>query len=131
MSSLFDQIDATAQAALTSVFGDDIRIVPVQVRGNYGGSSDAARSPVSIKATFSSAPKAGALDYPNTSRDGAPGVLALAELWIDRAQAAAIGYLPTRNDKIEISGSAEHRGTYTVAHVEPGDHGDLRVILVK
>ena len=107
MTSLFDQIELASQQAITATFG--------------------ARPVRDFPATFARAPKVAAPDYVRTDRNGAEASLGPSELWIDRETVAAIGYEPRRGDKIEfISGSGQ---TFVVAAVEPGDSGDLRIML--
>jgi hypothetical protein len=128
MPSLFDEIEAASQAAITYVYGDGIRIRPMKGDGNYGGSPDPNRPVKEVAATFSSAPNVGAIDYPGTQSNGAPAALSPSEIWIDRAQALTIGYELKRGDVIERVPSG---ASYRVAQAEAGDHGDIRVVLVR
>lgn len=131
MPSLFDEIESASQAAITSVFGGGIRVLPMAGDKNYGGGPDPARAAVEIVATFASAPTIGAIDYSGTQKNGADSALAHAEIWIDRAALAAMPYRPRRGDKIEILNGVTPPPVFVVAAAEPGDHGDMRIVLAR
>lgn len=130
MPSFFDQIEAVSQAAVTSIFGDVIRIIPRSGDLNYGGGNDGSRQPVEVAATFSSAPTVVATDYPGTQRNGAETIMAPSEIWIDRAVVVSIPYALRKGDHIVLIG-APGAPKFTVLAAEPGDHGDVRVTLTK
>jgi hypothetical protein len=129
MPSPFDAIDAAMQAAIDHRFGEGIRIVPMVGDTNYSGGPDPAR-PVrdGVRATVARAPKAGATDYSGSQRNGASFAAMPAELWIDRAAYAAVGYKITRGDEIVLTDDAG-APSFTVASVHEGDNGDVAIIL--
>lgn len=129
MPSLFDELESTSQAAITTVFGDGIRIRPMKEAGNYGGGPDPDRAVVETVGTIGSAPNTGKLDYPGTRADGADAALAPSEIWLDRAAVAAIGYALKRGDQIETISTPVRK--FVIASADPGEHGDLRIVLTK
>lgn len=131
MTSFFDEIDGAAQAAVAGIFGDVVKIKPFRKGGNYGGAIDPDRPVVEFIGTLSTAPKTGTIDYQTTDRNGPVTSVAPAELWVDRANVALIGYLPQKDDKIEVAGTDGSFSNYTVAAVDHQDHGDLRILLMK
>lgn len=129
MPSLFDEIESASQAAITTVFGDGIRIRPMKAAGNYGGGADPDRPVVETVGTIGTAPNTAEADYPGTRSDGAPAALSPSEIWLDRAVVAAIPYDLKRGDVIETISSPVRR--FVVATAERGDNGDMRIVLAK
>lgn len=129
MPSLFDEIDAGMQSVVDAVFGEGIRVEPQAGDGNYSAGADPAR-PVreNVRAIVGRAPIAKGVDYSGTTRNGPPVATSPAEVWLDRAAYAALGYAITRGDRIVLTGEAG-APCFTVASALPGDNGDVRIIL--
>lgn len=128
MPSPFDEIDAAMQADIDALFGEGIRIRP-QAGDEYTRGADPDR-PVAegVRATVARAPQAKKTDFRGTASNGVPVTTAPAEIWIDRAAYAALGYAIRGGDFIELT---DDPGVprFTVAAVHPGDGGDVQIIL--
>lgn len=128
MPSPFDAIDAAMQAVIDRQFGEGIRVIP-QIGDQYTKTPDPERPAVEgLRATVARAPQARPTDFNGTARNGAPVSSSPAELWIDRAAYAAIGYPLRRGDIIELTDDPT-APRYTVGAVNPGDGGDVQIIL--
>lgn len=129
MPSPFDEFDAAMQADIGAIFGEGIRIIPQAGDGNYTSGPDPDRpTREGVRAGVARAPKSTKAEYRGTERSGAQVASAPAEVWIDRASYAALGYRVRRADIIELTDETPaHR--YTVAAVNDGDGGDVQIIL--
>ena len=124
MSSPFDAIDADMQSAIDAAFGSVVTIRPM-AGGNYSLAADPSRPVrVNVPATVAIAQGVKTTDFNNSNRDGAPVTRRQSEIWIDRLAYAALGYELRRDDQI-ITG----QGSFAVASTQPGDNGDVRVVL--
>lgn len=131
MPSPFDAIDAAAQAAVDRLFGEGIRVIPRSGDGNYAGAPDAAR-PVreGVRATVARAAGAKATDYSGSQRNGSAVASMPAEIWIDAAAYAGLGYEIKRGDWIELTDDIlASPPRFHVAAVHRGDNGDAQIIL--
>ncbi|MBN9033698.1 MAG: hypothetical protein BGO05_05435 [Rhizobiales bacterium 63-7] len=128
MPSPFDDIDAAMQADIDRLFGEGISIIP-QLGDEYTRIPDPDRPVKSgIRATIARAATGGATDYRGSARDGASLSASTAEMWIDRAAYAALGYRLVRGDIVELSDETPPP-RFVVAAVNDGDGGDVQVIL--
>ncbi len=125
MPSPFDEIDAANQAAVAEIFGEGVTVRPMAGDVNYGAAEDADRPVRLSSASVQTAPRTIGLDVNATGRRGSDMSLGATELWIGRAEYAALGYEIRRGDVIEL---IERNGArLTVASVKAGDHGDITI----
>lgn len=128
MPSPFDAIDAAMQADIDRLFGEGINVRP-QAGDQYAGIPDPARPAIEgVRATVARSAQAKRTDFSGTGRAGVPVATAPAEIWIDRAAYAALGYRIRRGDLIEMAEDIPVT-KHTVAAVNDGDHGDVQIIL--
>ncbi|UYZ08560.1 hypothetical protein CFBP5507_06040 [Agrobacterium salinitolerans] len=128
MPSPFDEFDAAMQADVDALFGEGIKIIP-RAGDEYTSAPDPERpSQEGIRATVARAPGSKPATYRGSQRTSADIHSSPAEIWIDRAAYAALGYELRRGDIIELTDD-DPATRYTVGSVGRGDGGDVRIIL--
>ena len=131
--SAFDALDSAMSAVMSNAFAEPAIHKP-RVSAQYAErAADPNRPQHLIRGVFSAGPADDRLkgtargsEFSGTTRV----VSASAELWIDRAEVAALSALPAKGDTIPLTSRAGSP-VYAVSSVQHTDMGDLNLILVR
>ena len=126
MASPFDAIDARAQTVVTAQFGEALFFRPM-AGGQYAQSPDPERQPMAGRGVPSRAAETkDTYPFSHSRLHTHPTVLAPAEIWIDAAQVAALGYALRRGDGVDL---IDDGLSYLISAVLPGDEGDAHLLI--
>jgi hypothetical protein len=129
--SVFDDIAASADAAIDSVFGEPVRIEPRLAGGYTGIGADPDRPAVTVTGVIRTLSSRETLA--GQSRDRATGLAVVTGrptlLHLTAAVARSLGYELRKGDLVTRAGK-DVDAAFEVGSVEPADLGDLTVHLV-
>jgi len=128
MASIFDEIDAAGQAAINDHLGEAVIFYGMK-SSDYAEAADPDREPQEVKAIYSASPGAGRVSegVKGKSQSAATRSHSNDELWISAATAAAMAWIPQRNDEVVINPETEAK-RLVISAVNPIDNGDYQVL---
>jgi hypothetical protein len=134
MPSPINDAFRASQAALMSVFGEGVEIVPMKT-GDYSTGPDPDRARITTTAKLSTAIKSVELKGQQTGRgsefQGATRAMTDSpELWIDADTVRGLAWKPKHGD-IVIATARDGSPRFTVLASYPGDLGDLHIVLTR
>ena len=132
MASPFDDLDATASAALVAGFGEAAIIIPRAPAQYVESAGDADRDQHKVQGIFSAGPARVSFRGQSVGVEmvGATQVAtAAAEFWMSAEQVAALPYAPKKGDLLVM---VDQPGApkYAVSARQPTDQGDLTLHLL-
>lgn len=127
----FEDFDATASAAVSSVFAEPAHFIP-RVSSQYAvRASDPDRPEVAVTGVFSAGAAQQGLDGQAGGFSGGTQVTSSsATFWIAKAQADALTAPPAKGDALILTNRAD-QPRYAVSAFHHSDLGDLTLILVR
>ena len=128
--TFFDDLDVQVSAEITDVFAEPVLLHP-RVSSPYSERRPDPEHPdVMIEGIYSVGSAQKGLGGQASGFSGATQVTsAVAEVWIAKAQVAALHRRPQKGDALTLTGRAG-APVYALSQVHPSDMGDLTLILV-
>ena len=128
MASIFDEIDAAAQAVFTSEMGEVMVFYPMRV-SDYSEGVDPDRDEQETTGIYSSSPGTGGASegLDGSSKTSSTRSHFNDEIWLDANEAALLTWRPRRDDEVVVNPNGENI-RLTISAVYKNDNGDLQIL---
>lgn len=133
MASPFDAFDDLLSSAVMTAYGEAAILTPRTSSQYAARTSDVSRNAANVWGVFSAGPGEGQIKGQVTGGEFAGGTrlnVTKSEFWMTRDQVAALGFAPSKGDKMTFPGQPGSP-VYSVAAIQNTSQGDTALILVR